>query len=621
MSRYGEEQGEALRSLEVWNRPMRLGTNRGLALVTVLLFSMILMMMVIALYRSVEGELLVSQNFRDQQGATFLAEAGVMDAVAQLETDPDWTAGFQDKTLPGIPGSYTVTFNTTGAPYSNLESVNNSDGSGGDNYRGTAMVPAGYVDVVCTAKVGSQKRTLEALVNVGGGLYQVDGAMVSTGRIDMRGDITVDGRAAIGDPTRVDGDIQSDLNDPGNNLVTYDGSGTALFDGKVSTVGSAAAAINLNGATPAGGTQTGASAKNPQEVNILGKIAAHSGATPFSVNSTGTTTLSPSGGDNKLYHSGDLVITDGDLVLNGVELYVDGNVSIKGSITGEGTLYVGGKTTFEGDARILAATPDKVGLFSEGDVKLTGFDGTAYMNSLATGGQISSSAWQQLGESIQDYQTQLAGSPVFAPVSTIDCLSQEISGYPHGPFVLPNPVTVAGRQPDVTGTLISQLKNLPQSSQRDKMISKLTQIRDLFYSEVNGSAAEYNALANLAQGRLVKGAFDSAIDNGQTQFLSYMRSYVDNIDYDHLGSAYFQGLVFTHGSFYADSEISILGALVAKNNGSQSPSVVNGENLNPGDVLLATNTRLRYIEDFFKPKDPNGNTGPQGANVALWVGR
>lgn len=601
------------------NKPVRLGANRGLALVTVLLFSMVLLMMVIALYRSVEGELLVSQNFRDQQGATFLAEAGVMDAVAELETDPDWTAGFQDKTLPGIPGSYTITFNTTGAPYSNLESVNNSDGAGGDNYRGTAMVPAGYVDVVCTAQVGSQKRTLEALVHIGGGLYQVDGAMVSTGRIDMRGDITVDGRAAIGDPTRVDGDIQSDLNDPGNDLVTYDGTGTAMFDGKVSTVGSAAAAINLNGTTPAGGTQTGASAVNPQEVNILGKIAANSGATPCTVTSTGTTTLSPSGGDNKLYHSGDLVITDGDLVLNGVELYVDGNVSIKGSITGEGTLYVGGKTTFEGDARILASSPDKVGLFSEGDVKLTGFDGSAYMESLIANGQIDGSAWQQLGDSIGDYNSQLQlPAPALGPGGLLDRLSQEISGISGSVWAS---VTTPGRQHDVTGKLLSQLNSVPASHQRTQMVKKLTDLRGLFFSYLDGSAPEANALNNLSQGRLVAGAFDAAIDNGQTQYIPYMGSYVENIDYNHLGSAYFQGLVFTHGSFYADSEITILGALVAKNNGSQSPSVVNGENLNPGDVLLATNTRLRYIEDFFKPDDPNGSSGPQGASVALWVGR
>ncbi len=126
-------------------------------------------------------------------------------------------------------------------------------------------------------------------------------------------------------------------------------------------------------------------------------------------------------------------------------------------------------------------------------------------------------------------------------------------------------------------------------------------------------------MANLQQGRLVEGAFDAAIDQGKTEFLPYMKSYVENIDYEHLGTAYFQGLVFTHGSFYADSEVTILGALVAKNNGSQPPSEVNGESLEPGDVVLATDTRLRYIEDFFKAKD--GETSARGAKIALWVGR
>lgn len=600
-------------------RPNRSRRDRGLALVTVLLSSVVLLMMVIALYKAVQGELLVSQNFRDQNGATYLAEAGIMDAIAELEADPAWTAGFKDKSIPGVPGTYTMVFNTSGSDFSPLQSVNNSDGSSDENYRGEGMVPAGYASLVCTARVGSQSRTLEALVHLGGGLYSTDSALVSSGRIDMRGDIKVDGRAAIGDATRVPGDVQSDLNDPGDDLVTYDGTGTALFDGKVATVGAAATAINLNGALPADGTQTGASAKNAQDVNILGKIAANSSAPPAVVTPTGTTTLNPVGGTSKLFHNGDLTITDGDLVLNGVELYVNGNVDITGSITGDGTLYVGGKTTFQGDARILAATPDKVGLFSEGDVKLTGFDGTAYMEGLVSNGQISESNWKQLSDSISNYIDYLNASDatdLFQVSSILDRAGREISG---GASSTPAPVTVPGRVHDVTGKLLAQLNSLPASPQRKHMTKKLTQLRELFYAHGNGSTEENNALANLTQGRLVLGAFDAAIDNGRIQFLPYMKSYVENIDYDHLGSAYFQGLVFTHGSFYADSEVTILGALVAKNNGSQPPSEVNGETLEPGDVVLATDTRLRYIEEFFKPED--GSAGSQGAKVALWVGR
>jgi hypothetical protein len=153
------------------------------------------------------------------------------------------------------------------------------------------------------------------------------------------------------------------------------------------------------------------------------------------------------------------------------------------------------------------------------------------------------------------------------------------------------------------------------------MSEKLTQLNQLFFSYVDGSSAEANALNNLSQGRLVPGAFDAAIDNGQTQYLPFMRSYVENIDYENLGSAYFQGLVFTHGSFYADSEVTILGALVVKDDGSQSPTTVEGINLEPGDVHLASKTNLRYIEEFFKPDDPNSASGSSGARIALWIGR
>ena len=575
-------------------------------------------MMILALYVAVQGEFFASRNFQDQNGALYLAEAGVMDAIKELEADPSWSAGFNNKSVSDVPGTYTVVFNTTGSGFTPLESVNNSDGTQGDNFRGAGMVPAGHVSVICEARVGMETRVVEALIRVGGGLYNTDAALVGTGKITMRGNVRIDGRAAIGDSTVVDGDLHSDLVSPDDNLVTWDGSGMAIFEGQVSSSGSAAGAIDLATASPTGGTQASASQKNSPDINILGKISANSGAPAATVNSTGTTTLSPVGAGTELYHSGDLIITNGDLELNGVTLYVDGKVDIKGSITGEGSIYVAESTKFEGDARILAATPDKVGIFSEGNVHLSGFDGSQYMNDLASNNPAVAAAWGQLGDSLQDYHTELSGSPAFTAGSKIDALSMEISGT-NASFYFP--VTVQGRQNNVTQVLLNQLAQQPPTSQRNKMMTKFQQLNDLFYSYANGSSAEAYALANLQQGRLVKGAFDAAIDNGQTQHLPYMQSYVDNIDYDSLGSAYFQGLVFTHGSFYADSELTVLGALVTKDNGTQSPVTIGSENLDPGDVVLATDTKVRYIEEFFQPKDPSTGTGGSGAQVALWIGR
>lgn len=90
------------------------------------------------------------------------------------------------------------------------------------------------------------------------------------------------------------------------------------------------------------------------------------------------TTLRPPGASqNALYHSGDLTI-QGDLVLEGVKL------------------YVAGSSTLQGDARIASATPDTIALFSQGNVKLSGFSGTEYMEALAAQDTVIAQAWNQL---------------------------------------------------------------------------------------------------------------------------------------------------------------------------------------------------------------------------------
>ncbi|MCA9796866.1 MAG: hypothetical protein KC910_33885, partial [Candidatus Eremiobacteraeota bacterium] len=146
----------------------------------------VLTTMVGALFLAVRGELFLSQHHRDEVAALYLAQAGIIDAVTELENDPDWVAGFNKKSLAGSVGTYTLTFNTGGAPFTELESVNNSDGSKPDNYQGANKVPAGCASLVVTANVGMASRTVEAIVRVNNGDYMALYPIHSGGRVVMR---------------------------------------------------------------------------------------------------------------------------------------------------------------------------------------------------------------------------------------------------------------------------------------------------------------------------------------------------------------------------------------------------------------------------------------------------
>jgi hypothetical protein len=605
------------------NRP-----KTGFALVTVLLFSGIILMMVLALFLSVRERLFTSQTYRNQTAALYLAESGLWDAVAQLEVDPTWTAGFQDKSLPGVPGSYTITFNTSGAPFSPDESVNNNDGTADANYRGANFVPSGCASLVVIANVGGYERKLEALVRMGGGLYPATAPIMTSGRVDLRGSVNIDGRKSQSDPTRVDADVQSNKAEADPNIVVWDGNGAASIDGKVSVVAPNADAINLSGYNPVGGTENGAAKQPIPDVNILAKVQANRNAPAAMINSSGTTTLSPpSATADDLYQGGDLNI-QGDLVLDGVNLYVVGELHVNGSITGSGSVFVTKGTTLQGDARIASATPETIALFSEGNVRLSGFNGTEYMDSLAANDPGIAADWSQLSDSIHDYQTYLdtPGSTIPAASNAkLNALAQEISG---GTSPIIEPPTVAGRKNNVTQLLMDSLASQPDSTAKMRMTQKFQDLNMLFFSYMDGTSEESAALQALKGARIIRGGFDAAVDKfatlsaaEQDSVKSLMRGYIDTIDYNHLGAAFFQGVIFTHGSVYTDAEVTVQGAIAAFDDGSQEPTNINGEDVNPGDLILQPLTRVSYIEEFFKPKDATGGAGAAGVQLLLWMGR
>ena len=581
----------------------------------VLLLMSLLTIMVVALFQSVRNEFYLTSNHRDQVQALYLAEAGLVDSLTQLELDPAWTDGFQEKQLPGMPGSYSVEFNTSGSGFTNRESVNNSDGTQPDNYRGADQIPAGYCSVIVVARVGTAQRVLEGLIQVGGGLYPTDFPLLSSGRIRWGGQVGIDGIKSLTDSQPIQGDVHSNYGGTDPDLIIFNGTpGDIQITGKVSSVGTNPSAINLNGYTPGDGVENGAASKPIQNVNILARISQKSSAPAPSINTNGTSTLNS--GD--LYHSGDLVI-NGDLELNGAKLYVNGKLTVNGSITGDGSIYVAGATSFHGDARVTATSPDKIALYSEGSVSLSGFDGSAYMESLASSDPSVGTLWNQLQRSMGDLEARLANPDRYTlgDDGRVDAIIQEIGGVPSGSAPAPR----AGRQADAAGKLHRILDSQPDSTAKRALQSKFQYLHELFFSYADFSPEEYAATSAFLADRLVKGSFDVYTDWSLSSYTPFMLNVTRSIDYHSLGTSYFQGLVYTHGAIHADSEVNILGAVVAHDTGSQGPVTIDGQDLEPGDVFLDQGTQVTYVEDFFHPRNPSGGSGGAGAQIKLWMNR
>ena len=406
-----------------------------------LLFLSLLVVMVSALFLTVREKMFQSQTYHDQVAALYLAELGLADAMVQLESDPHWTAGFSGKTLPGVPGRYSLTFNTSGSGFGATDSINNVDGKSPDSHRGESTVPRGHCLLVVTAEMGKSFRTLEAMVQLGGGfLEELDQPLSIDGKALLRGYVTIEGVKSLADPQPVPAGIHSNLDTAASDLVVVD-SLAPLITGQVTSSSSDPNAINLGGYVPLGGTSTAAPRITVENIPIVAIVSAHLGGAPVplpTVSSppSGYTVLPPILGTVELTHrggpdyshSGNLSIT-GDLLLSGASLYVSGDLHVNGSISGDGAIWVAGQTSLFGTARVTSSTPDRVALYSHGGVTLKGFDGSQAMQTYAGSNSDIATSWATVKAALADYPGELAtihgvedlgpGSPIFdAPVNT-----------------------------------------------------------------------------------------------------------------------------------------------------------------------------------------------------------
>ena len=358
---------------------MHHSSKRGLALITVLLFTVPLVMMLTAALRLVGYGTFTSLTYQDRMEAFYAAEAGVVFALEQLEAQgASYTPGDVQVDLPNGRSRFQYGFGP---------SVNNLGGSTSvSGPRGSATVPADSVDLIVTGRSGAAERKVEVIIKRRGSI-DIDNAIFGGGRIRAIGNVSVLGVRDIYDYTKVDAGIHSNYEPNVADVIRYDGAGTSLTKGiygDLTSVSSNPSAITVTGAGSVYGDSLTGQPKRPvKDFDVLGIINRHStgAAVPPVDPVTGTVTLS--GGD--YYHSGDLTIV-GEINLDGSNLYVRGKLDVQGGIRGVGSVYAGGDTKIRGDSNLRYSSfeeattgdidPDEgIGLFSAGDIRLEGYDG------------------------------------------------------------------------------------------------------------------------------------------------------------------------------------------------------------------------------------------------------
>ncbi len=591
---------------------MRKSTFKGFAIATLLLMIPIILMMVAALFTHLQSGEKWSGSRYGSTAAQFVAEAGAQHAVQELRVAPDWVAGFTDQTMASGKGVYNVVFNQTKSSFEPHHSVNNFDGEHADSPLGPGTVPNGAALIAVEGKVGAHGKLVYFLVGTGDDMIRVEQAILTSGKIQMEGETKLTAVESIAEKGSLDAIVHSNENSSGSGLVSWqpgtDG-GNLLVEGEVKSSGSSSSAIDLNGYSPTNGETTNAAQETIPPAGIETKVFAKRGATVF----TGGNNV-PSGDNYYDATSSPLVVT-GDLVLNG-DLYVEGALQVNGSITGNGSVYVSGETTFSGDSKIDA--DDKVALYSHGSVSLTGFDGDKYLDGIAAGdstfaGWLSDSRW-----ALQDIQTKmLSGNWSGYDRSPVDDTLSVLA-----PFWSPSDRNslISGRNGATLVQMKEHIQGLAAGPSRDFMMEKLQMTADLCSQNGNVlglpdtvSRDNFNNNGNIA------GIIDAANDLNDPALQLAAFNTVRQINYDKIGSSYFQGLIYTNGGFYADNQVTVLGAVVVNDDGTQSPfTAPSGDTVNPGDLILMGGSNITYVKDFFFGPNAGGTPGPR--RVLLHLG-
>lgn len=587
-----------------------------------LLFTVILLLLIGSVLLVTKQSKHLSQGHSGRIAALYAAEAGVADAVERLNDDNGWAPSDYRVTLPNGYGSYAISFAAGPSSDPNLSINNLQSYSTVTGPRGADTVPPASVYLVVDGYAYGQSRRAEVILRATP-FETLRGPFVTSGRIALSGNVQVDGVESFGSWVNVEAGIHSNLSGVQNNVITWEGNSgeRAIIRGEVTTSSVGPQAIDMDlsgvGGYSSHGEETGISARRFPRIDVE-RIVARAGDRGLPTHNSVVGTNEITGGDHKFAGG----VINGDLVLDNCNLYVSGDLEVNGSITGNGSIFVLGDTTFAGSASVNMVENGHIALYSQGHVKLEGFDGSEFLDAAAAseGFEDELAVTQRALEDLQQAIDAGQGSN-FSDNSQVDRLRFVLGGAADP--TLPRPLPTGYDMGDVN-SVAGVLGGIDGSDQTSRFLrTKFTRLRSMLNHSKRwtgeyefpdadppaGPIYEETTMADvqnyLNTGEMAEGLLEFVNDaSGSDQRIRRARrllaSEVQSVNFDALGSSYFKGLIFSSGAVHSENDVEVLGGIYAQRSADspEDPLVVGLNEFHPGDVVMRNGCRVTYIQDL-----------------------
>ncbi len=626
--------------------------QRGIALFLTLLMTGVLVIIVTALLGNARGGSVFSQDFHAKRAAYLAAESGVSVLQQRLSDNPTYNSTVNSESTPFGTGSYSYRFNPSNC-INNLQGSVPVAGPYGE-------VPAGSAYIKVTGEALGHRETIECMLGRKDSDF-IAAAAVASGKVFLDGNIVVKGRHSNGLMTQTSADIISNYNKDtwsGHRPLHYvqESGEQARIDGVVRSASPSTAAISPDLAAAANRAVTNQNPIPLRNVDIQSLVAAKSSVNR--VPPATSTTL-----DQVYYKNGDYIVP-GDLTLDDGELYLKGNLTVVGSIKGRGSIYVDGDTVFSGDSSV-SSKEDGIALYTSGNVSLTGFNGSAYMEAVtqAAGGNYNAK-WRQTKDDFSLLASYIgSGDPSRFAVGSTN--PNAFWGSDVGKLMLymsntaashvSHPTLGFGAQENSLFELGRLIDQQPSSPSQRFMLQKFLLLRGssfaasysgsgnnlegvlgiTYSSDLQTETAKIKNFVNndqLSDGLFNKlvwiktsrvegshqypGVTDAEVEKGLVKAANWLQ----NFEYDKLGSSYFQGAIYCRGAFYADNEVTLVGSVAVVADPKTADSrpdfhPVSGITLRPGDLYLGNGTNITFVSDIA----PGAQESAPRVGVSFWL--
>ncbi|MBS2040921.1 hypothetical protein JST97_38400 [bacterium] len=558
--------------------------------------------------------LLASRSFsvrsaQDLAESRFLAEAGLAKVQQKLTEQANWIGGFDHESIPGSNGTFTVHF-ASGSPGA-LDSVNNMLSSVAANGpRGAGTVPPYTSDVTVVGRCHGKSYQLEALVS----RRLEDTAAVAiagTGRIFMKGNVNVSGIRALDSGDELPTGIHSNSLAPGTSVSWTGAPGEKLeITGDLTASSTDANAILLTGIHAQRDIKTAQPPVEFPRVDIKERVKNNNSHPPASFTPLATSNL----GAGQFYQSTDTTVS-GDIVLHDTTLYIQGDLNVNGSISGTGSVFVTGKTTLRGDSHVKTSNAEGVALYSHDSVALLGFDGGAYMRQFCLDNP-------QAGIYLTQIQSELDRVRALGHPLELDDNFRHVFhqvrlalGYEDGED-----------DKKLMKKLRNEIADNPiQGPTSEWVIKKLNNLK-MFFDDAADVGGDDGARASFLNDQMPRGFAEVLSDGGSVNRAFYnshreeIWHLMDELNFDKMGTSYFQGVIQTHGSFYAANEVTILGSISAQGDSALGTSVQNGQVLGPGDIFVENGVVLKFSKEYALTQG-GPEAGALPAMLRVWIPR